>query len=66
MLCLFGILLAMFQDVGWRGNKIGDSQFFVRQHYSTSQSRSRFQRNCFLEQSIVECGLDKPASKFDK
>jgi len=50
-----------FQDIGWRGNKIGDSQFFVRQHYLDFFSRvPDFSGLAFWNNQIVECGLDKP------
>ena len=52
---------SLFQDIGWRGNKIGDSQFFVRQHYSDFFSRVPDSSGlAFWNNQIVECGLDKP------
>jgi hypothetical protein len=51
---------SLFQDIGWRGNKIGDSQFFVRQHYSDFLNRLPDSSGlAFWNNQIVECGLDK-------
>lgn len=52
---------SLFQDIGWRGNKIGDSQFFVRQHYIDFLNRFPDSSGlAFWNNQIVECGLDKP------
>ena len=52
---------SLFQDIGWRGNKIGDSQFFVRQHYIDFLNRFPDSSGlAFWNNQIVECGLGKP------
>lgn len=52
---------SLFQDIGWRGNKIGDSQFFVRQHYGDFLNRVPDSSGlAFWNNQIVDCGLDKP------
>lgn len=58
---IWDLTWTMFQDIGWRGNKIGDSQFFVRQHYSDFLNRLPDSSGlAFWNNQIVECGLDKP------
>ncbi|HEY0431240.1 MAG TPA: PA domain-containing protein, partial [Pyrinomonadaceae bacterium] len=52
---------SFFQDIGWRGNKIGDSQFFVRRHYLDFLNRVPDSSGLgFWNNQIVECGIDKP------
>ncbi len=51
---------SFFQDIGWRGNKTGDSQFFVRQHYIDFLNRVPDSSGlAFWNNQIVECGLDQ-------
>ncbi|MGH9932593.1 MAG: PA domain-containing protein [Pyrinomonadaceae bacterium] len=58
---VWDLTLSLFQDIGWRGNKIGDSQFFVRQHYSDFLNRLPDSSGlAFWNNQIVECGIDKP------
>ncbi len=52
---------SLFQDIGWRGNKLGDSQFFVRQHYLDFLNRFPDASGlAFWNNQIVECGIDQP------
>ncbi len=58
---VWDLTFSLFQDIGWRGNKIGDSQFFVRQHYSDFLNRLPDSSGlAFWNNQIVECGIDKP------
>jgi hypothetical protein len=58
---IWDLTWSFFQDIGWRGNKIGDSQFFVRQHYLDFLNRVPDSSGlAFWNNQIVECGVDKP------
>ncbi len=58
---------SFFQDIGWRGNKIGDSQFFVRQHYLDFLNRVPDSSGlAFWNNQIVECGLDQSCIEIRK
>ena len=58
---VWDLTFALLTDVGWRGNKLGDSQFFVRQHYLDFLNRVPDSSGiAFWNNQIVECGLDKP------
>jgi hypothetical protein len=57
---VWDLTLSLLKDVGWRGNKIFDSQFFVRQHYLDFLSRSPDSSGlAFWNNEIVSCGLDQ-------
>lgn len=57
---VWDLTLSLFKDVGWLGNKIFDSQFFVRQHYLDFLSRSPDSSGlAFWNNDIVSCGLDQ-------
>jgi len=50
---------SLFRDIGWHGNKIGDSQFYVRQHYLDFLNRTPDSSGlAFWNNQIVECGID--------
>jgi hypothetical protein len=56
---VWDLTLSLLQDIGWRGNRIADSQFFVRQHYLDFLNRSPDSSGlAFWNNQIVECGLD--------
>jgi len=58
---IWDLTWSLFQDIGWHGNKIGDSQFYVRQHYIDFLNRFPDSSGlAFWNNQIVECGLDKP------
>jgi hypothetical protein len=58
---VWDLTFSLLRDIGWRGNKIGDSQFFVRQHYSDFLNRVPDSSGlAFWNNQIVECGLDQP------
>ncbi len=51
---------SLFRDIGWHGNKIGDSQFYVRQHYGDFLNRVPDSSGlAFWNNQIVECGIDQ-------
>lgn len=57
---VWDLTLSMLQDVGWTGNKIFDSQFFVRQHYLDFLGRTPDSSGLgFWNNEIVGCGLDQ-------
>lgn len=50
----------ILKDLGWLGNKLGDSQFFVRQHYVDFLNRNPDSSGLdFWNNQIVGCGLDQ-------
>ncbi|MEP6819058.1 MAG: PA domain-containing protein [bacterium] len=52
---------SLLRDIGWHGNKIGDSQFYVRQHYLDFLNRVPDSSGlAFWNNQIVECGIDQP------
>ena len=57
---VWDLTLSLFQDIGWHGNKIFDSQFFVRQHYLDFLGRSPDSSGLgFWNNEIVSCALDQ-------
>ena len=55
------LTLSLLRDVGWRGNAIGDSQFFVRQHYLDFLNRQPDSSGLmFWVNGIYACGLSQP------
>ena len=57
---VWDLTASLFQDIGWHGNKLGDSQFFVRQHYSDFLNRVPDSSGlAFWNNQIVECGIDQ-------
>jgi len=58
---IWDLTASLFQDIGWHGNKLGDTQFFVRQHYIDFLNRVPDSSGlAFWNNQIVECGLDQP------
>ncbi len=57
---VWDLTFSLLRDIGWSGNKIGDSQFFVRQHYLDFLSRSPDSSGlAFWNNEIVSCGIDQ-------
>ena len=57
---VWDLTFSILRDIGWIGNKIGDSQFFVRQHYLDFLSRAPDSSGlAFWNNEIVSCGLDQ-------
>ncbi len=58
---VWDLTFSMFRDIGWRGNMIGDSQFYVRQHYVDFLNRlPDFSGLAFWNNQIVDCGIGLP------
>jgi hypothetical protein len=57
---VWDLTFSLLHDIGWHGNKIGDSQFFVRQHYLDFLGRSPdYSGLGFWNNEIVSCGIDQ-------
>ena len=58
---VWDLTASLFRDIGWHGNRLGDSQFFVRQHYLDFLNRAPDSSGlAFWNNQTVECGIDKP------
>lgn len=56
---VWDLTAALFQDIGWHGNRIGDSQFYVGQHYGDFLNRVPDSGGlAFWNNQIVECGIN--------
>jgi PA domain-containing protein len=56
---IWDLTFSMLRDEGWLGNPIGDSRFFVRQHYRDFLNREPDRNGlAFWNNEIVSCGLD--------
>ncbi len=57
---IWDLTFSLLRDVGWLGNPIGDTRFFVRQHYRDFLNREPDRNGlAFWSNEIVSCGLDQ-------
>ena len=60
---IWDLTFSLLRDEGWLGNPIGDSRFFVRQHYLDFLNREPDRNGlAFWDNEIVSCGLDLACS----
>ncbi|HKY28098.1 MAG TPA: PA domain-containing protein [Pyrinomonadaceae bacterium] len=56
---IWDLSFSLLRDVGWSGNAIGDSRFFVRQHYRDFLNREPDPNGLsFWNREIAGCGID--------
>ena len=56
---IWDLSFSLLRDVGWSGNPIGDSRFFVRQHYRDFLNRQPDPNGlAFWNREIAGCGID--------
>lgn len=56
---IWDLSFSLLRDVGWLGNPIGDSRFFVRQHYRDFLNRQPDPNGlAFWNREISGCGID--------
>ena len=57
---IWDLTFSLLRDVGWLGNPIGDTRFFVRQHYRDFLNREPDRNGLnFWSNEIASCGLDQ-------
>jgi hypothetical protein len=56
---IWDLTYSLFRDIGWTGNRIGDTRFFVRQHYLDFLNREPDLSGLqFWSDEIYLCGVD--------
>lgn len=60
VVAIWDLTFSLLRDIGWLGNPIGDTRFFVRQHYRDFLNREPDRNGlAFWSNEIASCGLDQ-------